>query len=95
MGGDQPLNVGESATITCMTTLAISSIEWIDDMGTLIIMDSENQLDLVFNPVIDSMHNREYTCRITASDSPLEIDEKVTVRVVGKQLSCPFNVSTF
>ena len=92
MGGDQSLTVGEMSTITCSTSLGISDIVWIDDMDTVVARNSEGvqQLDLVFNPVSDSIHNRMYTCRITAvavdqsTNENLVINEAVTVQVRGK-----------
>ena len=93
MGGVEPLIVGEMDTITCSTSLNISSIVWIDDMETTVASDNtgEQQLDLVFNPVIDSIHNRMYTCRIIAialdqsTGLPLEIEGTVNITVRGKQ----------
>ena len=95
MGGDQPLTVGAMNTITCSTSLDISNIVWIVGMDTIVASNSEGvqQLDLVFNPVNDSIHNRMYTCRITAvavdpsTNLPLVISETVTITVTGKHLS--------
>ena len=92
MGGVEPLIVGEMDTITCSTSVEIISIEWIDDMETTVASDNtgEKQLELVFNPVTDSIHNRMYTCRInaTALDQstglPLEIEGTVNITVRGK-----------
>ena len=85
MGGDQSLTVGEMNTITCSTSLDISDIVWIDDMDTTVASNSDGvqQLDLVFNPVNDSIHNRMYTCRITSIED-LVISETVAIRVRGK-----------
>ena len=85
MGGDQSLTVGEMSTITCSTSLDITDIVWIDDMDTIVASNSEGvqQLDLVFNPVNDSIHNRMYTCTITSIED-LVISETVAIRVRGK-----------
>ena len=85
MGGDQSLTVGEMNTITCSTSLDISDIVWMDDMDTIVAINSEGlqQLDLVFSPVNDSIHNRTYTCRITSIED-LVINETVVIRVRGK-----------
>ena len=91
-GGDQSLTVGEMNTITCSTSLDISDIVWIDDMDTVVASNSEGvqQLDLVFNPVSDSIHNRMYTCRITSvavdqsTNENLVISKTITVHVRGK-----------
>ena len=85
MGGDQSLTVGEMNTITCSTSLDISDIVWIDNMDKIVASNSEGlqQLDLVFSPVNDSIHNRMYTCRITSIED-LVISETVAIRVRGK-----------
>ena len=85
MGADQSLTVGEMNTITCSTSLDISDIVWIDDMDTIVASNSEGlqQLDLVFSPVNDSIHNRMYTCRITSIED-LVISETVAIQVRGK-----------
>ena len=72
-------------TITCSTSLDISDIVWIDDMDTIVASNSEGvqQLDLVFNPVNDSIHNRMYRCIIT-SLANLVISETVNITVTGK-----------
>ena len=84
-GGDRPLTVGVMNTITCSTSLDISDIVWIDDMDTIVASNSDGvqQLDLVFNPVNDSIHNRMYTCRVT-SLAKLVIRETVNITVTGK-----------
>ena len=85
MGGDQSLTVGEMSTITCSTSLEIRDIVWIDDMDTVVASNSEGvqQLDLVFSPVSDSIHNRMYACTITSIED-LVISETVIVQVRGK-----------
>ena len=85
VGGDQPLTVGVMNIITCSTSLNISDIVWIDDMDTIVAINSEGvqQLDLVFNPVNDSIHNRMYTCTITSFAS-LVINGTVNITVTGK-----------
>ncbi len=98
MGGDQSLTVGEMNIITCSTSLDISDIVWIDDMDAVVASSSEGvqQLDLVFNPVNDSIHNRMYTCRITAvavdhdtNKNPV-ISKTITVQVRGKYIVVPY-----
>ena len=92
VGGDQPLTVGVTNTITCITSMDISDIVWIDDMDTIVASNSDGvqQLDLVFNPPVnDSIHNRMYTCRVTtvavdpSTNLPLEISKTVTITVTG------------
>ena len=57
-------------------------------MDKIVASNSEGlqQLDLVFSPVNDSIHNRMYTCRITSIED-LVISETVAIRVRGS--SCP------
>ena len=91
VGGDQSLTVGVTNTITCITSLDISDMVWIDGMDSIVASNSDGvqQLDLLFNPVNDSIHNRMYTCRITAvavdpsTNLPLEISETITIMVTG------------
>ena len=98
MGDDQSLTVGEMNIITCSTSLDISDIVWIDEMDTIVASNSEGvqQLDLVFNPVNDSLHNRMYTCRITAvavdqvtNKNPV-ISKTITIQVRGKYVVVPY-----
>ena len=48
-------------TISCSTDLDVIRLEWM--RGREVVASSPNQqLDLVFDPVNDTIHNQEYTC---------------------------------
>ena len=78
----QPLMVGGSATITCSTDLNVTSIEWLDSGDIVVESDTsgQQQLNLEFSPVNDSIHNAQYTCRITANGVVSERNITVTVQ---------------
>ena len=58
--------VGESASMTCSSDLDVISIEWLYNLQ-VVVTSTASELQLLFNPVNDSIHGQEYTCRITAS----------------------------
>ena len=59
------LTVGENAVITCSSVIQ-ASLEWLDNEGRVVAsVSSQKQLELMFNPVNDSLHNTQYTCRVT------------------------------
>ena len=63
--------VSEAASITCTSDLDVASIEWLYG-GTVISSSTEDQLEFTFSPVTDTLHNADYTCRVT---SPYGIQE--------------------
>ena len=80
-GYNGQLNVGDNATISCTFDLEFTTIEWIYN-NKVIVTSSSPQLGLSFSPVNDSIHGRQYTCRVTTQ---FGIQEKnVTVLVQGK-----------
>ena len=59
------LNVGASATATCFSDASATRMEWLHN-GVVVASDtSTQQLNLVFSPVNDSIHNQVYVCRVT------------------------------
>lgn len=58
--------VGESASVTCTSDLDVTSIEWLYNLQ-VVSYSTASELQLVFSPVNDSIHGREYTCRVTSS----------------------------
>ena len=81
-GASAPLTVGDTAAITCSSDLDVSSIEWVYDDQVVLSSVGQQELELVFNPVNDTIHNKTYTCRVT---SPYGVQEhKVTLTVTGK-----------
>jgi len=64
--------------VNCSSDLDVISIEWLYNRG-VIYQVTGDVLQLIFNPVNDTIHNRQYTCRVT---SPYGIQEK-TIRIVA------------
>ena len=83
IGDDVPLVVGNDATLTCSSDLDGTSVEWFYN-GQVVVSSSGSQADLVFTPVNDSIHNRQYTCRVTTPYGTL--DQPVTTLVDGNSL---------
>ena len=83
-GYTEYLTVGQSARIICSYDLTFTSIEWLYNNET-IVNSTASQLDLSFNPVNDSIHGRQYTCRVT---TPYGIQEKrLTIQIRGRAYS--------
>lgn len=76
------LIVGERATISCTFDLEFSSLEWIYNKEVL-VSSSSSQIGLSFNPVNDSVHGRQYTCRVRTRYGVQE--KNVIILVQGKQ----------
>ena len=77
-----PFTIGQSATARCMTDIPATMIEWLTNGSTIESATSIQQLNLVFSPVNDSIHNMVYVCRVTWMDGT-QADKNVTVRVNG------------
>ena len=76
--------VGGSATVTCKSDTLATRIEWLTD-GVVLAESatSTQQLDLVFPLVNDSIHNQDYTCRVTR-EAGMTATQNFTVKVDGK-----------
>jgi hypothetical protein len=64
---DNPFNVGGRTVVRCTTALeAITSLVWINANGVILASTTQNQLDLVFDPVTDDLSQQgvELTCRL-------------------------------
>ena len=80
-GGEAPLTLGTTATLTCTYDLTATVMEWVYD-GQILVHTSGHQADLVLSFVNDSLHGRHYTCRAI---SPFGIEHStVTIAVSGK-----------
>ena len=65
-GAEQPLTVGQSANLSCMTILP-ASIEWRRNESTVSQSDAnQTMLDYIIDPVSDDLHGVQYTCRAIA-----------------------------
>ena len=78
------LMVGESANIICSSDLDGTRIQWLYN-GTVVANSSSSQANLIFNPVSDSLHNRQYTCRV--SNMYGSVEQTITISVQGKLIS--------
>ena len=76
------LIVGEHATISCSFDLEFLSLEWIYN-NKVLVSSSASQISLPFIPVNDSVHGRQYTCRVTTRYGTQE--KSVVILVQGKQ----------
>ena len=80
-GNEDPLTLGNTATLTCTYDLTAIAVEWVYN-GQVLVHTAESQAELVFNPVNDSLHNREYTCRAISQYGIQEAS--VTTTVTGE-----------
>lgn len=87
-GYDDQFTIGEYTTITCSFDLEFTSIQWIYD-NEVIVSSSSSSIDLSFSPVNDSIHGRQYTCRVI---TPYGVQQQnVIIIVQGKHyfpISC-------
>ena len=92
--GSTELTVGESATFTCTSLLGPADmIQWFLVDGASETPREMNfgqqPLNLVLNPVSQSMDGNMYRCRVTNGGVP--VDEDITISVQGK----PFLLTLF
>ena len=82
-GLDQPLTVGQSATISCMTNVPVSSIEWkYQSSSVLASVADQTVLNYTIPPVTDDLQGRQLTCRAVAGTTVYT--ETVTIQVTGR-----------
>ena len=83
-------SVGQSVTASCKSDTPAIRIEWLRDG---VVVESDNtagiqELDLVFSPVNDTIHNQVYVCRVTREGKdgmpPVTAVQNFTVNVNGK-----------
>lgn len=61
---DGDLTVGSNAGIWCRSDTQTERIEWLMSDGRIIIGEAEQELQLSFNPVNDSIHGNVYICNV-------------------------------
>ena len=80
--------MGGTATFTCTSLLGqADTIEWllVDGTETSVVMNSgQATLDLVLDPVSESMNGGVYRCRVTIGGAT--VDRDITVTVQGEPL---------
>ena len=81
--------IGQSATASCRSDTPATRIEWLSTSNGEVIESalSTQELDLVFSPVNDSIHNKVYTCRVTREGGMIAT-QYFTVNVDGKVHCC-------
>ena len=70
--------VGQISSLTCSSDLSGTSTVWLHNFQ-VVNSSASSELQLVFNPVNDSIHGNEYTCRVT---SPYGIQELTVQPIV-------------
>ena len=75
---DNVFVVGESASLTCSSDLDVTTIEWFLDGLVVLSNTGQQELELTFNPVPDTIHNSEYSCRVTSPYGTQEASHRVT-----------------
>ena len=58
-------SVGSSAMARCSSDNLAARMEWINNEMVVASASLTQQLNLVFSPVNDSIHNQIYVCRVT------------------------------
>ena len=86
-GLEQPLSVGQSATISCMTNVPVSSIEWRDQSSTVLARTTDQTVVNYTIPLVrDVLQGWQLTCRAVAGTTVYT--EMVTIQVTGKYILC-------
>ena len=82
-GVQDPLTVGQSATISCMTNIAVDSIEWRNQSSQLIISNATDLMELQYtiDLVTDDLQEQQFTCIAIAGDTIY--NEIVNIQVQG------------
>ena len=75
------LPVGEAATLTCTNEIGQASLmEWQSEDGTVLASaTSSNMLDLIIDPVNDSLTEREFICYVTRNGNIFNQSLSITV----------------
>ena len=82
-GLEQPLTVGESASLRCMTNIAVSTIEWRDQSSTVLESAADQTvLNYTIDPVSDDLYGVQYTCRAVAGGT--EYTQTVEIQVMSE-----------
>ena len=84
-GLEQPLTVGQSATINCTTNIAVSSIELRNEAKAVLVNAADQRvlLELNISPVSDDLQRQQYTCRVETVEGTVYTNT-VDIQVVGK-----------
>ena len=58
--------VGQSASVSCTSDLGVSTVEWVDNNGVVVVSSSGSSAVLEFDLVEDRLHDNRYICRAMA-----------------------------
>ena len=80
MGHDTPFTVGAFANISCSFDMDLTTVQWLYN-GNVVATSTSHHVQLLFNPVNDTIHGREYRCRAM---TPFGVQERsILIRVQG------------
>ncbi len=80
-GNEEPFTVGSDLQLNCSSDLAILTAEWLYD-GMVITQNTAGEAILEIPAVNDSLHNRQFTCRVA---TPFGVQERNTTITVTSQ----------
>ena len=84
-------SLGQSATASCKSDAPALRIEWLRD-GVVVNSSTSiriQELELIFFPVNDSIHNQIYVCKVTkdgGNGMQVTVLQNFTVNIDGKDL---------
>ena len=82
-GLDEPLTVGQSATIRCMTNIPLTSIEWRNQSSDVLASTTDNMvLEYTISLVTDDLQGQQFTCVAVAGATTYT--ETVEIQVEGR-----------
>lgn len=78
--------VGSRAVLSCTSDSRVTDkIEWLTEEEEVVVSaDSVQELQLVFNPVNDSLHGSEFTCMVTISGKISNQTQAIAVDITGE-----------
>ena len=86
-GLDDPLTVGQSATIRCMTNIQVTSIKWRNQSSDVLASTTDNMvLEYNISPVTDDLQGQQFTCVAVAGATTYI--ETVEIQVEGRWSTC-------
>ena len=87
--------VGQPAIAACRSVTPATRIDWLrnGEVVASIASTSIQELDLVFSPVNDSIHNQVYVCRVTRDSRTVSQNFTVQVNGEGSNSLCSGNFS--
>ena len=81
-GHEVPVPLGTSTAISCRFDMDFITLEWMHN-GEIVATAVGQQVDLILNPVNDSIHNEQYSCKAT---TPYGFQQQnITVVVEGRE----------